>query len=71
METANYSNGDTVKIGEMHYPLSNNGKMVDYGSQDNEVLTDFGGNEYISFRGRVRYIAAKEVREEAGSGVGA
>jgi len=55
-QVVNYSHGSVANIGDMWYPVSNDGCYVDYGFQDCPILTDLGGNKYIMFRGRIRYI---------------
>lgn len=56
-EVINYSNGDKAIIGTMHYPLSNDGKWVDFIGNCMAVHTDAGFNTYIIPGGRVKYIS--------------
>jgi hypothetical protein len=56
-QVVNYSQGILANIGDMWYPVSNDRAYIDYGFQDNSILTDLGGNQYIMFRDRIRYIA--------------
>lgn len=60
----NYSNGNWVVIGTMTYPLSNDGKYVDYGFDDLALQVDAGQNKYIMFSGRIRYIAEVVMKGE-------
>lgn len=48
----------------MTYPLSNDGRYIDYGFDDLALQVDAGQNKYVMFSGRIRYIAEVVMKRE-------